>query len=92
MGKPVLNPTVADVAPNDPALTAYDEEHLLVYLRLLDAEADGADWMEASVTVLRIDPIRESVRAQRAWQSHLMRAKWMTEKGYLRLLCPESVH
>ena len=89
MRQPVLNPTVADFAPNDPTLTAYDEEHLLVYLRLLDAEADGADWMEASLTVLRIDPIREPARAQHAWLSHLVRAKWITERGYLKLLCPE---
>jgi hypothetical protein len=89
MRQPVLNPTIADFAPSDPTLTAYDEEHLLVYLRLLDAEADGADWMEASLTVLRIDPIREPARAQHAWQSHLVRAKWITERGYLKLLCPE---
>ena len=89
MRQPVLNPTIADFAPNDPTLTAYDEEHLLVYLRLLDAEADGADWMEASLTVLRIDPIREPARAQHAWQSHLARAKWITERGYLKLLRPE---
>jgi hypothetical protein len=92
MREPILIPSIADHAPNDPVLTAYDEEHLLVYLRLLDAEADGADWMEASVTVLRIDPIREPARAQQAWQSHLARAKWMTEKGYQRILHPHPVH
>jgi hypothetical protein len=27
-------------------VAGYDEEHLLTYLRLLDAEADGADWRE----------------------------------------------
>ena len=35
---------VADAAPTAPILTGYDEQHLLTYLRLLDAAADGADW------------------------------------------------
>jgi len=29
-------------------LTAYDHEHLVTYLRLLDAEADGADWQDVA--------------------------------------------
>ena len=81
MRETTLNPSIADQAPTDPVLTTYDEEHALVYIGLLDAEADGADWMEASVTVLGIDPIREPARAQQAWQSHLVRARWMTGKG-----------
>jgi hypothetical protein len=35
---------VADVAPVEPFLTGYDMDHLVTYLRLLDADADGADW------------------------------------------------
>ena len=86
MRKPILNPLVADQAPNSPLLTTYDKKHLPVYIRLLDAEVDGADWMEAALTVLRIDPIREPKRAHGAWQSHLSRAKWITETGYQHLL------
>jgi hypothetical protein len=37
-------PQVADTAPNEPFLTGYDEQHLVTYLRLLDADAEGADW------------------------------------------------
>jgi hypothetical protein len=37
---------VADVAPIEPFLTGYDMDHLVTYLRLLDADADGADWRE----------------------------------------------
>jgi hypothetical protein len=88
----VLHPLVADEAPNNPTLTAYDEKHLIVYLRLLDAEADGADWMEAALLVLRLDPILEPKRAYAAWQSHLMQAKWMTESGYEHLLRQQVVH
>ena len=36
-----------DQPPGGAALTAYDRAHLKLYVRLLDAEADGADWREA---------------------------------------------
>jgi len=49
---------------------------------LLDAEADGADWEEVAKIVLHIDPAKEPKRARKAWESHLARAKWMTETGY----------
>jgi hypothetical protein len=88
MPRQIRNPPVANEAPNSAALTSYDKEHATVYVLLLDAEADGADWMEASLTVLRIDPVREPARARRAWESHLSRAKWMIENGYLQLLRP----
>ena len=88
MPRPVRNPPIADEAPHSAALTTYDRELATVYVRLLDAEADGADWMEVSRTVLRIDPVREPARARRAWETHLSRAKWMSENGYQQLLRP----
>ena len=48
MQKPPLDPDVADEAPTTSVLTGYDEEHLVTYLRLLDAEADGADAKEVA--------------------------------------------
>jgi hypothetical protein len=86
MQTPPLDPDVADVAPADPVLTPYDEQHLVTYLRLLDADAEGADWEEVVRVVLHIDPNREPVRARNAFESHLARAKWMTEHGYRHLL------
>jgi len=83
---PPLDPDVADTAPSGPVLTAYDEEHLVTYLRLLDADAEGADWREVARIVLHLDPDRESDRARRAFDSHLARARWMTEHGYRQLL------
>ena len=41
MRKPPLDPDIADLAPTDLALTAYDEEHIITYLRLLDADAEA---------------------------------------------------
>jgi hypothetical protein len=86
MAKPPLEPPVSDAAPTDTGLTGYDEQHLVTYLRLLDADAEGADWREVASVVLHIDPEREPERAKRAWESHLARAKWMTESGYSQLL------
>jgi hypothetical protein len=78
---------VDDQAPSTNTLTGYDEKHLVTYLRLLYAEADGAEWDEAALLVLRIDPIRESARAHRAWETHLARAKWLAAHGYAHLTC-----
>jgi Uncharacterized conserved protein (DUF2285) len=86
MPKPPLDPPVADQAPVADGLTDYDHGHLVTYLRLLDADAEGADWAEVARIVLHIDPSGEPDRARRAWESHLARAKWMTEHGYRDLL------
>jgi hypothetical protein len=83
MSKPPLDPDVADVAPNEPALTAYDELHVITYIRLLQAQGQGADWREVARIVLHIDPKREPDRARTAYESHLARAKWVTEQGRL---------
>ena len=83
---PPLNPDVADLAPSTPVLTAYDEEHAVTYMRMLDANAEGADWREVSRIVLHIDPEQEPDRARRAFDSHLVRAKWVARHGYRQLL------
>ncbi|WP_271605830.1 DUF2285 domain-containing protein [Bradyrhizobium sp. CCBAU 11434] len=83
MHRPFLNPDVADNAPDEPALTAYDEQHVVTYIRLLQAEGEGANWREVARVVLHIDPERDPDRARSAYQSHLARAKWVTEEGRL---------
>jgi len=75
MQKPPLDPEVADTAPSDSVLTAYDEEHVITYLLLLDADAEGADWREVARIVLHLDPEHESDRVRRSFESHLSRAK-----------------
>ena len=92
MPRPPIDPDVADLAPSEPVLTAYDEQHMVTYLRLFDADADGADWREVARIVLHIDPIREPDRARRAFDSHLARAKWMTRHGYRLLLRSASLN
>lgn len=75
-----------DEPPAESRVTDYDRAHLVTYLRLLDAEADAADWQEAAELILGIDPEREHDRALRIHTSHLARAKWMTANGYRDLL------
>jgi hypothetical protein len=76
MQKPPLDPDVADTAPSDSVLTVYDEQHIITYLRLLDANAEGADWREVARIVLHLDPEREPDRAWRAFESHLSPNGW----------------
>jgi hypothetical protein len=86
MQKPPPDPDIADFAPSVSVLTVYDEEHLVTYFRLLDADAEGADWREVARIVLHLDPENEPDRARRTFDSHLSRAKWMAEHGYRHLL------
>nr|WP_103872452.1 DUF2285 domain-containing protein [Bosea lathyri] len=75
-----------DEPPESAALTTYDREHMKLYLRLLDASADGADWREAVQILFGLDPEREPERARRVHDSHLARARWMTTHGYRELV------
>ncbi|MGX1497039.1 hypothetical protein ACSSV1_002075 [Labrenzia sp. MBR-25] len=84
--KPELDPDVDDLAPMEPSVTLYDETHFITYLRLLDAETDGADWTEVARIVLRRDPVAEAGRTRICWESHLARARWMTKTGYRKIL------
>jgi len=77
-----------DRPPDGRLVTSYDERHLTMYLRLLDAEADGADWREVVSVVFGLDPAREPERAKTVHDSHLARARWMTTEGYRHLLEP----
>jgi hypothetical protein len=80
------DPEIADAPPVSNDLTDYDRSMFVVYLRLLDAAAEGADWREVARIVLRVDPDRERIRARRMYETHLARAQWMTEHGYRHLL------
>lgn len=83
---PELDPDVDDLAPSEPEITVYDERHFVTYLRLLDAETDGADWTDVARIVLHRDPRTEGDRTRLCWQSHLNRARWMTKTGYRKIL------
>lgn len=74
-----------DQAPEGPCLTDYDRRHIKLYMRLLDAESDGATWQEAVEVLFGISVETDPERARRIHESHLARARWMTEHGYQQL-------
>jgi hypothetical protein len=84
-------PAFEDRPPTSSELTPYDERHLVTYLRLLDAAEEDADWREAVRIIFGLDPAREPDRARVVHDSHLARARWMTETGYRHLLRPPNI-
>lgn len=66
-------------------LTAYDEEHFAIYLRLIEACADNASEEEMARAILGIDPRHEPARARKAVRSHLDRTHWLISSGYKEL-------
>jgi hypothetical protein len=74
-----------DEAPTLDIVTAYDERHLVTYLRLLDADAENADWEEAVRLIFNLDPRQQPDRARAVHASHLERARWMSRTGYRQL-------
>ncbi|MGL3111796.1 DUF2285 domain-containing protein [Bradyrhizobium sp. BR 1432] len=77
-----------DQPPLTDRVNAYDEQHLAIYVQLLIAEEEGADWREVVQVIFGLDPSREPDRAKTVHDTHLARARWMTEAGYQHLLEP----
>lgn len=86
MPVPELDPDVDDEAPAGDVITPYDEQHYITYLRLLDANAEDADWTEVARIVLHRDPVADRDRTYRCWRSHLERAQWLSRAGYRKIL------
>jgi hypothetical protein len=81
-------PAFEDRPPDGLRVTSYDERHLATYIRLLDADAEGADWREVVAIIFGLDPSLDPDRARIVHDSHLARARWMTEVGFQYLLEP----
>ncbi|MGK6313644.1 DUF2285 domain-containing protein [Neorhizobium sp. DT-125] len=75
-----------DQPPGGASLTAYDEAHAKLYLRLLDAEAQGAAWQDVVEVLFGLSAKDEPERASRVYAAHLARARWMTEHGFGQLV------
>lgn len=84
----MTEPPFQDQPPQLDRVSTYDEEHLACYIRLLDAETEGADWREAVAIIFGLDPEKDPARAKRVHDSHLARAHWIRDKGYRHLLEP----
>ncbi|HVJ34894.1 MAG TPA: DUF2285 domain-containing protein [Terriglobia bacterium] len=72
---------LTDEAPSVDALTAYDEAHMAVYLQLLYGTAEGYSISRLAREAFDIDVGAEPERAEKIVNSHLRRAKWLTEGG-----------
>lgn len=75
-----------DEPPQSSVLTPYDRAHMTLYMRLLDAARDGADWRDAVRTLFGLDVVQDPQRARQVHDAHLARARWMTETGYRQLV------
>ncbi len=71
-------------APSSDIITPYDREHFKLYLRLLDAEEEDVHWKVAAAEIMGLGSDGPSSKS--CWQSHLQRAKWMSNSGYRQLL------
>jgi hypothetical protein len=73
-------------APTAKRLTPYDEAHLVTYLRLLDANANGETAETMVHVVFDENPDMSPDAARRAAANHLKRAIWISEEGYRHFL------
>jgi hypothetical protein len=72
--------TVQDVAP-DGEVGAYDRRNLLTYAELIDADECGMSWERGAVEILGFEPGFDLDLAQRCWESHVARARWIVGDG-----------
>jgi hypothetical protein len=77
---------IADEAPWSDKVNAYDYAQFKLYLRLLDAVAANAPGAKICKILFNIDAEAEPERARKCLDSHLKRARWMTQEGYLDLV------
>ncbi|MEO8883005.1 MAG: DUF2285 domain-containing protein [Devosia sp.] len=75
-----------DEPPTGDNLTDYDRQHAGLYLRLLDAEAQRANWHDVVKVIFQIDPAKDFARAKRVYANHLDRAHWVAASGHRDLL------
>jgi hypothetical protein len=74
---------VVDMVPWHDYVTRYDEDHFACYVQLLDAQAAGLPCDEICRSILKLEP---GERARDILDSHLARARWMTEHGFRQLI------
>ncbi len=84
----MTRPAFQDRPPVTERVNACDERHLITYIRPRDAAEEGADWREVVQIIFGLDAAQEPEPAWIVHDSHLARARWMTETGYRHLLEP----
>ena len=84
--RPSLALDLLPAPPVSEELTDYDYRLMIIYLRLLDAYMDGADWREVARIVLHLDPDDDPKGVRAIHTAHLKRARWMRDHGHEKLL------
>lgn len=74
---------IVELVPWSDTLTAYDEAHLSLYLRLLDGRQAGLSDVALCRTILALEP---DERGRAVLDGHMRRADWMTQQGFRQLL------
>ncbi|MEH6755877.1 MAG: DUF2285 domain-containing protein [Parasphingorhabdus sp.] len=82
----MVEKTFQTCPPASEALTEYDEQHLVTYLRLLEADKEGADWKEVVSIIFGLDPNDDPKSAKKMFEKHLARAVWISRSGFSHLL------
>jgi len=85
-----MDSPLLDEPPAEAGVTDYDLAHASLYLRLLDAAAEKADWREAATLVLGLNCDAAPDHARHVHTAHLERARWMTREGYKHLLTDQK--
>jgi hypothetical protein len=86
VGTTLANCNFQESPPDSQEITEYDRRHLVDYLRLLDADSEGAGWKDAATIILGLDVDKDKEAAKSIHESHLNRAKWISQSGYAALL------
>lgn len=83
-------PPIETEVPWAETITDYDRSHLVTYLQVLDALSDNASTDEMARLILGIDPVIEPQRARAAIDSHIRRARWLTEHSDVFVTLPRD--
>jgi hypothetical protein len=75
-----------DRPPHTDRLNAYDEQHLAIYLRLLMADEEGADWREVVQVIFGINPSR----AKTVHDSHLALSRERIASSMTNMSTPQG--
>lgn len=72
--------TLQDIAPTGEPRD-YDRSNLLTYAELIDADDCGMSWERGAVEILGFEPGFDLDLAQRCWETHVARARWIVGDG-----------
>jgi hypothetical protein len=74
------------LCPRAGLVSDYDFRNVMIYIRLLNAESNGADACEMARTIFLGAKVSNLRFAKMAAQAHLRRAHWLLEKKFFPLM------